>query len=295
MPLAMYLTVPFWLLCWLAFYGLPVSLVVLPFVENSPWPYFLVLYVVMAVFGGSTLSARILELDSDPNAPALNLIHPHGIVCHGVHAVMISRTRQDVRPVLLTSVWPLVYVLLIQYGWTSASASARSIEGLMRARRDMWLYPGGFREAALHYHKRDVVDVGSRGAIRLALRFGYPVRVAFVFGERKTAYNLQGFWKPRMWLAKRGIPAVVPFLRVFCKTPVRVVVSRTLALPQLASPTEEDVERWHSKYVATLKALHVRFKSPDDPSLVVQDLCRANGPPPQIESASDEPRRAQSS
>jgi hypothetical protein len=269
-----YLIVPFWLLCWLAFFGIPLCLAVVPFVENSPWPYFLVLYVVMALFGGSALSTRIVQLDSDPNAPALNLIHPHGIVCHGVHAVMISRTRQGLRPVLLTSVWPLVYLLLVQYSWTSASVSARSIAELMRARRDMWLYPGGFREAALHNHTQDVVDVGSRGAIRLALRFGYAVRIAFAFGERKTAYNLQGLWKFRMWLAARGVPAVVPVLRVFCKTPVRVVVSRTLALPQLASPTEEDVEHWHRKYVEMLRALHARFKAPDDPPLVVHDACR---------------------
>ncbi len=177
---------------------------------------------------------------------------------------------------MLTSVWPLVYLLLIQYGWTSASVSARSIVELMRARRDMWLYPGGFREAALHNHTQDVVDVGSRGAIRLALLFGYPVRVAFAFGERKTAYNLQGCWNTRMWLAKRGFPAVVPFLRVFCPTPVRVVVSRTLALPRLANPTEEDVEHWHGEYTATLKALHARFKSPDDPPLVLHDRRRPN-------------------
>jgi hypothetical protein len=242
-----------------------------PFVESAPWPYFLFLYVVMALFGGSALSTQIVQLDPDPTAPALNLIHPHGVVCHGVHAVMISRTRQGARPVLLTTVWPLVYLLLIQYGWTSASVSARSIADLMRARRDMWLYPGGFREAALHNHAQDVVDVGSRGAIRLALLFGYPVRVAFAFGERETAYNLQGFWKPRMWLAKRGVPAVVPFLRVFCRTPLRVVVSRTLELPKLANPTEEKVEHWHGEYIATLKAIHTRFKAHGDPPLVVHD------------------------
>jgi hypothetical protein len=74
-----------------------------------------------------------------------------------------------------------------------------------------------------------------------------------------------------MWLAKRGVPAVVPFFRVFAQTPLRVVVSRTLALPKLANPTEEEVEHWHGEYIATLKAIHTQFKAHDDPPLLVHD------------------------
>jgi hypothetical protein len=142
----------------------------------------------------------------------------------------------------------------------------------MRAKRDVWLYPGGFREAARHSYHKDVVDVGSRGAIRLALLHGYPIRVAFAFGERKTAYNLQGCWGIRMWLARRGILAVVPWLRVFGKSPVRVVVSPTLPVPLIVAPTDVDIRHWHSRYVATLKALHAQFKAPDDPELLVMGV-----------------------
>jgi hypothetical protein len=209
---------------------------------------------------------RIVHLDPDPKKPALHLVHPHGVLCHGVHAVMASLTR---RSVLLTPVWPLVYLLLIQCNWTSASASARSIGALMRAGRDMWLYPGGFFEAARHSYHADVADVGSRGAIRLALRHGYPVRVAFAFGERKTAYNLQGYWGARLWLAKHGVPAVVPWLVVFGRSPVRVVVSRALDVPRVSAPTDADVGRWHAEYVNALVALHAAHKSSDDPPLVV--------------------------
>jgi hypothetical protein len=262
-----WLIVPLWLLCWLAFFGFPIALALAP-LTPVPALCFLALYVWMSLFGGKPLTASVVFLEP-PNEPALNLIHPHGIVCHGVHAVMVARASR--RPVLLTTVWLAVYAMVMQYGWTSASVSAASISSLMRDKRDMWLYPGGFREAARHTHARDVVDVGSRGAIRLALRHGYPIRVAFAFGERKTAYNYQGLLRFRLWLAARGVPGVVPWLVVFGKSPVRVVVSRTLEVPLIPAHTDADVERWHEAYVSTLLALHAEHRGADDPPLVVVD------------------------
>jgi hypothetical protein len=269
---------PIWIFCWLAFCGLPVSLALAP-LTLAPLPYFLALYLVLAVVQRPLLCMPIprivhLEPASQAKKPALNLMHPHGALCHGVHTVMASLTR---RSVLLTPLWPVVYPLLVQCNWTSASISARSISALMREERDMWLYPGGFIEAARHSYHTDVVDVGSRGAARLALRHGYPIRVAFAFGERKTACNVQGLWGIRLWLAKHGVPAVVPWhFRLFGKSPIRVVVSRTIDVPLVPVPTDADVERLHAEYVGALIALHAANKGPDDPPLVVfgvQKLC----------------------
>jgi hypothetical protein len=205
----------------------------------------------------------------DNMRPALNLVFPHGIVCHGGFVALASRGARPPRPVFLTPLWPLVYPAVLQCGWTAASASAASVSARMRARDDLWLYPGGFREAARHSYHTDVVDVGSRGAVRLALMHGYPVRVAFAFGERKTAWNVQGFWRIRTWLAARGVPAVVPWFRVFGRSPVRLVVSRTLAVPHAPDPSAALVERWHATVVATLRQVHAEHKSADDPPLVV--------------------------
>ena len=261
---------PMWVVTWLTLGCLPVALAIALVVQSSPWPYLLALYAVLAC-----TQRAVHSIDPPPpltqfepnGVPALNLIHPHGIVCHGVHVVM---SRRRVGSVLITPMWALVYPLLLQFRWSAASASAASIRRLMRHKRDIWLYPGGFIEAMRHSHRTDVVYVGSRGAIRLALQNGYPLRVAFAFGERKTAHNLQGLWRVRTWLARRGIVAVVPWLVVFT-CPARVVVSRTLDVPHIAAPTRADVERMHATYVATLRALHAQFKAHDDPPLVVLD------------------------
>jgi hypothetical protein len=260
---------PAWLAVWLAFCGLPLAMALAPFAW-SPWPHFLALYFVMALFASAVDPAWPVRLD-DNMEPALNLVFPHGIVCHGVAHAFASRGAGPPRPVLLTPVWPFVYLLLLQRGWTAASVSAASIAARMRARGDLWLYPGGFREAARHSYHQDVVDVGSRGAVRLALAHGYPVRVVFAFGERKTARNVQGVWRIRMWLAARGVPVVLPWLHVFGKSPVRLVISRTLAVPHAPDPSSELVERWHAEVVATLRSVHAEHKSEDDPPLVVLD------------------------
>jgi hypothetical protein len=258
---------PVWLLVWLAFFGLPLSLALAPFV--TWWPHFLALYVTMSVLPAVAVDpAPPVRLD-DNMEPALNLVFPHGILCYGVFVAGMGRGARPPRPVLLTPVWPLVILMVFLRGWTAASVSAASVSAHMRARGDLWLYPGGFREAARHSYHQDVVDVGGRGAVRLALMHGYPVRVAFAFGERKTARNVQGLWRIRMWLAARGVPAVVPWLRVFGRSPVRVVISRTLAMPHSPDPSAALVERWHAVVVATLRQVHADHKSADDPPLVV--------------------------
>ena len=153
-------------------------------------------------------------------------------------------------------------------GCRCSSPSRASIVALMRANKDVYLFPGGFVEAARHDHRKDVVDVGSRGAIKLALREGCAVRVAFAFGERKTAYNAQGLWPVRMWLAKRGVPAVVPLVFLWGAPPT-IALSRLMQLPRVAHPTEAEVEHWHGVYVAELRALHAEFRDADDELVVI--------------------------
>ena len=212
-------------------------------------------------------------------APRLTLCHPHGIVCTGFAVIAFgdkkwnAKRRQyfgpphflcDQRLTLLAGIWT----------WFAScccsSSSRASMVRLMRAKKDLYLFPGGFVEAARHSYNRDVVDVGSRGAIRLALIHGYAVRVCFVFGERKTAYNLQGMRGIRISLAKRGIPTCIPLLVPWARTPT-VAFSPTIQFPLVSDPSLSDVERWHATYVATLRALHARHRGVDD-ELVVHGI-----------------------
>ena len=215
-------------------------------------------------------------LGAEPtDVPHLTLCHPHGIMTcafavlsAGDRAWSARRRRAFGVPHFLAAVvWPLGDWWTSCVGCRCSSPSRASMTSLMRANKDIFLYPGGLVEAARHSYHADVVDVGSRGAIRLALRHGYAVRVCFAFGERETAYNFQALLRVRLWLAKRGVPAFVPLLRLWARAP-RVAFSPTIQLPLVPDPTRDDVERWHAEYVAALRALHARHKRPGD-ALVV--------------------------
>jgi hypothetical protein len=233
-------------------------------------------------------------LGAEPSdAPHLTLFHPHGILCVGNMVFAsgdrwnASRRRMHGPPhFIAANVTVLADFWARLHSCRCSSPSRASMVSLMRQRRDIMVYPGGLVEAARHDHRKDVVDVGSRGAIRLALEHGYAVRVAFSFGERHTAYNLnlECLWRVRFWLARRGIPSVVPLMRLWARAP-RLAFSPTIQFPAVSEPTDEDVERWHAEYVAALRALHARYKAPDD-ELVVHD---SRAPTTRPEETSAEP------
>jgi hypothetical protein len=239
-----------------------------------------VLLVVVAYAGIGWVGAKMTPSrprGADPvDAPHLTLCHPHGVICNGFFVMGLISARYDAArrlafgpPHFLASNVTFVADLMCRLGSCRCSSpSRRSIVKLMRAGRDLYLYPGGLIEASRHDHRKDVVDVGSRGAIRLALEHGYAVRVAFAFGESKTAYSLQSFSSIRLWLAKRGIPAVVSLVCPWAAAPT-IAFSPTIQIPCIHEPTDSDVEHWHARYVGALRTLHACHKAADEPALVV--------------------------
>jgi hypothetical protein len=255
----------------------PVALIV--FSWSAAWYALLAFYAAMLVLTAvprhvvrarePLVSSRRRGIESTERG-VLTLVHPHGILCQSLLVMAASFPRGTACTVFPRCLLWIPSALVSPFGWRVASASRSSVADLLASRRDVYLYPGGLREAARHSHDRDVVDVGSRGAIWLALREGSAIRVAFAFGERKTAYNVQGLWPFRMWLAKNGVPAclAVPFVR---GEPPTIALSHVIQLPRLHSPTAADVEHWHAEYVAELRALHAEFRAKDDELVVIDD------------------------
>jgi hypothetical protein len=264
----------------LPFVGLPCALFALYSGHVTHAAVVACLYIVLGAL--LTLIVVPKPLGAEPSdVPHLTLCHPHGInttafsvLCAGDRKWNALRRELFGAPHFLAANITIFCDFFTRCMSCRCSSPSRiSIHSLMRANKDLYLYPGGFIEAARHSYHADVVDVGSRGAIRLALCHGYAIRVCFAFGERKTAYNLQGLLKIRLWLAKRGVPAVVPLLRLWAAAP-RVAFSPTIQLPVIEDPTNDDIEHWHGEYVAALCALHAAFKGPGD-TLIVHDENKA--------------------
>jgi hypothetical protein len=68
MPLAAQLSEyaigPIWLCCWAAFWGVPLTLTLAPFIA-TPWPHFMALYLTMALLGGIVLDLLVQRLEDD--------------------------------------------------------------------------------------------------------------------------------------------------------------------------------------------------------------------------------------
>lgn len=197
--------------------------------------------------------------------PCLVLLHPHGL-CVGMVILCQSRAGFSQSPRSSCAVNALGALGgLAQFGWRGIKPDA--VAAQMARGCDILVYPGGHRECTQHDRTRDIANVGSRGAIRLALVHGYDVRVAYAFGERTIAVNVRGCARIRAWLASCRVPAIVPIptRAVLDARAVRVAVSAPCAFPALRDPSDADVSRWHALYVAELCSLHAEFRSEGDP------------------------------
>jgi hypothetical protein len=265
----------------LPFVGFPYALVALFLGRAGDVAALVAFYLALGALASRLTQPRPLG-DEPSEAPHLTLCHPHGIIATGFLVLASGDRVWNARRRAFLGAPHFLAAVIFPFGdiWSRcmscrcSSPSRASMVSLMRQRKDIYLFPGGFVEAARHSYHKDVVDVGSRGAVRLALTHGYAVRACFAFGERETAYNLHGLWGIRVWLARRGIPAVVPLMRLWARAP-RVAFSPTIQFPTIMEPTDADVERWHAAYVAALRKLHARYKRLGD-ELVVHDRARGS-------------------
>jgi hypothetical protein len=194
-------------------------------------------------------------------------VHPHGIFCQGWGILF---TRPELRSVTFCFASSLYaspfFGALSKIIGRPAPADKTSFQNLMRRGRSMALIPGGFQEATIHSRGAHRVTCG-KGFIKYALQHGYALVPSYSFGENKTYNNFQGFWSPRLWLNKFGIPAVVPFgswlMPVLPKSDggLHIVVGKALNLPQTHQPTRRQVDVFHQKYMAALVSLFDRHKA----------------------------------
>jgi 1-acyl-sn-glycerol-3-phosphate acyltransferase len=74
--------------------------------------------------------------------------------------------------------------------------------------------PTGFEEATIHSDEADRIYIKNRkGFIKYAIQHGVALVPVYVFGEKRTFSNLQGFWGFRLWLNSFGVPGVCPLGR----------------------------------------------------------------------------------
>lgn len=194
-------------------------------------------------------------------------VHPHGITCQG-WGILFTRPELQRLVFCFSSVLyysPFFHALARVCGKPSP-ADRTTFQSLMKRGEPIALIPGGFQEATIHTSTAHRVKCG-KGFVKYALQYGYSLVPCYSFGENKTYNNFQGFWRPRLWLNKFGIPGIAPFGSWFMPIlpkyhgGLHIVVGKALRLPMLANPTNDQVEKYHMKYMERLKELFDRHKA----------------------------------
>jgi Diacylglycerol acyltransferase len=197
------------------------------------------------------------------NSHTLYAVHPHGAFCLGwstlSHAPFMKTVRFCLSPALYCS--PFFHLWARVIGRPGRADKPFMIRYMERG-ENMALPPGGFEEATLTCRNQDRVYIKNRaGFVKLCLTHGYAIVPVYCFGETSTFYNVQGFWNTRLWLNGYGIPGILVWGATFLPfLPKRsahllVVLGDPIECPKIASPTNQDVEQWHARYIASLQTL----------------------------------------
>ena len=89
--------------------------------------------------------------------------------------------------------------------------SGNSIRTLLDRKKPFMISPGGFIEASGITSTREVLYAGALGYhLTQARRFGVAITVLLVYDANPIIVNVEAFAALRMFLARRGVPLVIP-------------------------------------------------------------------------------------
>eukprot|EP00931_Biecheleriopsis_adriatica_P120006 TRINITY_DN95157_c0_g1_i1.p1 TRINITY_DN95157_c0_g1~~TRINITY_DN95157_c0_g1_i1.p1 ORF type:complete len:362 (+),score=54.93 TRINITY_DN95157_c0_g1_i1:52-1137(+) len=196
--------------------------------------------------------------------------HPHGVLSTGFstlgvwgkkfHDVAGTDTQFLIDKVLREDN-PFFKVICDLHGNIETLSKSR-LHASMAARRNVAFVPGGFEDATVMTHGKDIIMLKKRtGFIKYALQYGYSVYPVYTFGESSTHYTFTGLLNFRLWLNSFGIPAVAVFgcpwmpLMPLKGVSLLTYVGQPVKLPHIKEPSKEDVEKWHAVYCDAVRQL----------------------------------------
>lgn len=201
-----------------------------------------------------------------PKSKTLLCYHPHGVMAYGV-TILTYQYKFFESFVRLGSRFAINIPwggLLLKLGGIQGINPQNLVE-LMKNEQNILMVPGGFEEATLSNFKEDRVFVKTRkGFIKYALKYGYTVHPCYGFNENKAYFYLT--WeKLGLILNKFKIPAVIfisKFLGILPNNnfPLVFVVGKGIAFPKIDHPSKEEVEKFHTIYINSLKELFDKYK-----------------------------------
>lgn len=212
----------------------------------------------------------VVEEEIEPNSKTLIAAHPHGILCCGMITTLVC-SPELVKSKISFLVSDVLFKLPIvsdMLTWTKcAPADKKTMINAMRSGDNLSILPGGYQEATLYRRHEHRVFIKSRkGFIKYALMHGYKVHPSYIFGEEKTYLAASWLQEKFMFLNKWKLPACFFMGKYMVFMPedqldMVTVVGRSLKMPLIEKPTQEDVDHWHGRYMEELQSVFDRNKN----------------------------------
>lgn len=197
---------------------------------------------------------------------SLFCFHPHGVMAFGVplavsqHPVLYDSAFLGSRALLNLPISGIFARLLGLQG-----VDNKNFKRLMRKGRNIMFMPGGFECATITQYNRDRIFLRCRkGFIKYALKFGYSVYPCYTFNENKTFFTFTLFEQFRLLLNKLKFPGTVFFSKYFImpnpNVEIYIVIGKPIDFPTINEPSQDDIERYHKKYMDALVETYDRHK-----------------------------------
>ncbi|OQS06578.1 diacylglycerol acyltransferase [Thraustotheca clavata] len=244
-------------------------------VPRQTWPAYIELFQDLSAkypyFRSQKVHFEDATIGTSATTKTLFAFHPHGIL--GGNWLVNGIICRDFRACEIH--W-LVFDQLKRIPFTAEVIKWLRVDGadkatfvkLMKQNKNIAFIPGGFEEATLFEYGVHCLYLKKRfGFIKLALMHGYQVVPVYSFGEEFTVQCFTGFKQLRVWLNRYKIPTTFFIGRWSCfflpknDLDMNTVIGKPVVLPQISSPTPEDIQKYHSIYMNAVRELFDRHKA----------------------------------
>jgi 2-acylglycerol O-acyltransferase 2 len=237
-------------------------------------------------YGGCTLVGKV-DVEGDG---IMRCFHPHGpyvssfpLAFNGEDG-FIPCVHEYMKYVPFTS------ILLWASGYQSTSKE--SFHNLMSQRKRIIFYPSGNRETAIYQYKRHNIEIGNKGFIKFALKYGYRVQPVYSYNETSlhhyhqlelSQHSIAYKDSPIQFLSSFNIPlSWGSFWMIPKRIPALVAYGDVVQFPQIDNPTDYDIDKWHKIYIKMIKKTFYTYlpewKKIDPETEEVLHLDKIDGP-----------------
>ena len=202
-----------------------------------------------------------------PDTHTMVAMAPHGILTIGFTCLAgsIEMEPSEIKWLVTDALKWLPFIRDIM-SWVNIHACNKKLmQKFMKRGDNLALLPGGFEEATMYLRGHHRIFIKNRkGWIKYCLQYGYDIQPGHIFGEELTYWQLDaGNWGKdfRFWLNKMHIPGTIFCGKWWCpylpdhNIDINVVITKPMKLPQIDNPTPEEVDKYHTMYIDTMKKL----------------------------------------